>query len=90
MRCHSTRVPITAVSISQCRSGRRRRLPTVRRPRRSRIASAKIEAMTPASPAAITAILSAVGVVMKRVSTSMRAESPGWAGTFNSVKIPVT
>ena len=30
------------------------------------------------------------GAVMNRVSMSMRADSPGWAGTFRSVKIPPT
>ena len=32
----------------------------------------------------------AVGAVMNRVSMSMRADSPGCAGTFRSVKIPPT
>ena len=46
--------------------------------------------MTQATPATMIAVLIAVGVLMKRVSTSIRADSPGCAPTFNSVKIPVT
>jgi len=34
--------------------------------------------------------LRAVGAVMNRVSMSTRADNPGWAGTFRSVKIPPT
>ena len=45
---------------------------------------------TASAPAAITSFLRAVGVVMNRVSMSTRADSPGWAGTLRSVKIPPT
>jgi hypothetical protein len=46
--------------------------------------------MTHSTPATMTASLSGDGLVMNRVSTSMRADSPGWAGTFRSVNTPVT
>ncbi len=41
-------------------------------------------------PSTMTASLSGVGLVMNRVSMSMRADKPGWAGTFRSVKMPAT
>ena len=42
------------------------------------------------TPSTITPSLSGVGEVMKRVSTSTRADSPGWAATFRSVNTPAT
>ena len=77
MTCHSSSVPITPMSAGQCRS-RWCRDPgggTIRR-RRSRIISARIEAITHATPETMTASLRAVGLVMKRVSISIRAERP--------------
>ena len=82
MMCHSSRVPITPTSTGQCRHRRRRDArasaagpaadpaPPVRRSRRSRTAR------RPPS----TASLSGVGLVMNRVSTSMRADRPRWTG----------
>ena len=91
MMCHSSNVPITPMSIGQCRSIRCR-TPESRRPaqRRSRTDSAAIEAMTQMIPTVITMSLSPVGLVMKRVSISIRAERPCWTGTFSSVNTPVT
>ena len=94
MTCQSSRVPITPMSVIQVTMPTRRkrrqpprtRLPDVL----SRTASATIEASTEMTPSTITASFSAVGVVMNRVSTSMRADSPGWAATFRSVKTPAT
>ena len=95
MKCQSTRVPMTPRSTGQCRSHPRRE-PGPRGPLPSRIASAAIEAMTHSTPATMTASLSGVGLVMKRVSTVMRADraephvaGPG-VGSLRSVKIPVT
>ena len=51
---------------------------------------ATIDASTDSTPSTITASFSAVGVVMNRVSMSMRADSPGCAATFKSVKTPAT
>ncbi len=58
--------------------------------RRSSTASATMAVSTDRTPSAITIFLTAVGAVMNRVSMSTRAESPGPAGTFRSVKIPPT
>ena len=68
--------------------GRARRARTVARrrgpddPVRSSTASATIDASTQMTPSTITPSFSAVGVVMNRVSTSMRADRPGWAATL--------
>jgi hypothetical protein len=66
----------------------------------SRTARAAIEPSTSMTPSTIAASFSVVGVVMKRVSTSMRADrpwpdvaagaAPGCAATLRSVKIPAT
>ncbi len=56
----------------------------------SRTARATIEAATEMTPSTIAASFSTVGVVMNRVSTSMRADRPGWAATSRSVKTPAT
>ncbi len=70
---------------------KRRHAPNTRLPDvLSSTASATIEATTEMTPSTITASFRAVGVVMNRVSTSMRADSPGWAATFRSVKTPAT
>ena len=68
------------------RQARGSRLPEVL----SRTVSAIIEASTETTPSTITASFSFVGEVMNRVSTSMRADNPGWAATLRSVKIPAT
>ena len=74
------------------RASNRRHARGARRPDGlSSIASATIEASTQATPSTITASLSAVGVVMNRVSMSMRADRPGLGRrTFRSVKMPAT
>ncbi len=94
MTCQSSSVAITPASASEVASpacSRRRQLRGVRRPdRRSRTASATIAVSTDSPPRASTARLSIVGETMNRVSTSMRADNPGCAGTFRSVKIPPT
>ncbi len=94
MTCQSSRVPITPTSVTRVMIGtrrKRRHAPRTRRPDvPSRIARATIDASTEATPRTITASFSAVGVVMKRVSMSMRADSPGWGASFRSVKIPAT
>ena len=58
--------------------------------RRSSTASATIDAITHATPSTITASLSGVGEVMKRVSMSMRADRPACGATFRSVNTPAT
>ncbi len=62
------------------------------RPRlwRSSAASAMMATRTASPPMNITIFFMAVGAVMNRVSMSMRADNPGWAGTFKSVNIPPT
>ena len=73
----------------RARTGARR--PWTRRPdRRSSRASATIDAMVASTPRTISAVFRAVGEVMKRVSTSTRADRPGWAAAFRSVKTPAT
>ena len=82
MTCHSSSVPITPMSAIQVDraptpkeaspSAPRTRLPD----RPSSTASATIEATTEMTPSTITASFRAVGVVMNRVSTSMRADKP--------------
>ncbi len=62
------------------------RLPAVR----SSTTSATNAAITHSTPSTITASLSAVGVVMNRVSTSMRAVNPASGPTSKSVKTPAT
>ncbi len=92
MRCHNSRVPTTPTSASQCQSParqNRRHARGTRRPeRRSSTASATIEATTHKTPSAITPSFRTVGLVMNRVSTSMRADKPGCAATSRSVKTP--
>ena len=93
MTCHSSSVPTTPTSASQvARPTRqnRRHARATRRLRRSSTASATIDAMTHATPSTITPSLSGVGEVMKRVSMSMRADSPACAATFRSVNTPAT
>ena len=58
--------------------------------RRSSTASAMMATSTASAPRTITIFLRTVGAVMNRVSMSMRADSPGCAATFMSVKIPPT
>ena len=58
--------------------------------RRSSAAIAMTAVRTARAPTAMASCLRAVGAVMNRVSMSTRADSPGWAGTFRSVKIPPT
>ncbi len=58
--------------------------------RRSSTASAMMAVSTARAPRTITISLMTVGAVMKRVSMSMRADNPGPAGTFKSVKTPPT
>ena len=83
MTCHSSRVPITPMSVIQVTSPTRRKRRQARGTRRpavlSRTARATIEPSTRATPSTIAASFSVVGVVMKRVSTSMRADRPGCA-----------
>ena len=85
MTCQSSNVPTTPTSASQVDGltrQNRRQAPRARRPLvRSSTASATIDASTQMTPSTITPSFSAVGVVMNRVSTSMRAERPGWAAT---------
>jgi hypothetical protein len=57
---------------------------------RSSTDSAMMATKTASTPSAIPSFLMAVGAVMNRVSISTRADSPGCAGTFRSVKIPPT
>ncbi len=94
MTCHSSSVPITPISVIQVTTPtrrKRRQAPAIRLPEpASSTASATIDASTEATPSTITASLSAVGVVMNRVSMSIRADSPGSAATFRSVKMPAT
>ena len=94
MTCHSSRVPITPTSVIQVTPParrKRRQTPRTRLPDvLSRTARATIEAPTAMTPSTIAASFSTVGVVMNRVSTSMRADSPDWAATFRSVKTPAT
>ena len=84
MTCHSSRVPITPMSVIQVTSPARRKRRQARGTRRpavlSRTARAAIEPSTSATPSTIAASFSVVGVVMKRVSTSMRADSAGCDG----------
>ena len=82
MMCQTARVPRTAASVTQCRirdrgPARRPKPAGLRQLRRSSTPSAAMEAMTQPSPTAITVSLSVVGLVMKRVSMSMRADRPG-------------
>ena len=58
--------------------------------RRSSTASATIDASTQMTPSTITPSFSGVGDVMNRVSTSMRADRPGWVATLRSVNTPAT
>ena len=104
MTCHSSSVPTTPTSASQVarptrqnrrHASRKRRLDSrlispPERLRRYSTASATIEAITHATPSTITPSLSGVGEVMKRVSMSMRADSPACAATFRSVNTPAT
>ena len=99
MTCHSSRVAITAASASSVAApGRRRgqrgrhrvRQPGLPRARPSSTASAAIDVSAASAPRTRMAALTAVGEVMNRVSTSTRADSPCWAGTFRSVKMPPT
>ena len=94
MTCHSSRVPITPMSVIHVMSPARRKRRQARGTRRpavlSRTARAAIEPSTSATPSTIAASFSVVGVVMKRVSTSMRAERPGCDATLRSVKMPAT
>ena len=94
MRCQSSSVAITPASASQVASPGRRQRRQLRGTRvpdcRSRTASATIAVTTASPPRAITAFFSVVGATMNRVSTSMRADNPGCAGTFRSVKTPPT
>ncbi|COW40376.1 Uncharacterised protein [Mycobacterium tuberculosis] len=57
---------------------------------RSSAASPTMATRTASTPRSITAFLSAPGVVINRVSMSTRADSPGCAPTFRSVKMPPT
>ena len=93
MTCHSSSVPMTPISAIQVatptRQNRRHARGELAEPeRRSSTANAAIEATTQATPSTMAASLSAVGDVMKRVSTSMRADSPGCAATSRSVNTP--
>ena len=94
MTCHSSRVPITPMSVIQVMTParkNRRQPPGTRLPDRlSSSPSATIDASTETTPSAITASFSVVGDVMNRVSTSMRADNAGLAATLRSVKIPTT
>ena len=94
MTCQSSKVPTTPMSTSHVdgltRQNRRHASRTRRPDRRSSTASATIDASTQMTPSTITPSFSAVGAVMNRVSTSMRAERPGWAATRRSVNTPTT
>ena len=94
MTCQSSSVETTPASASHKPGPPRsqaRQLRSVRRPAcRSSTANATIETSTASPPSASTAFLISVGATMNRVSTSMRADRPGCAGTVRSVKMPPT
>ena len=87
MTCHSSRVPITPMSVIQVTTPTRRKRRQAPRypPARASCRGPQAPRSKPATemtPSTIAASFSTVGVVMNRVSTSMRADSPGWAATF--------
>ncbi len=70
------------------RSGDRQLVSVAPRLCRSSTTRARMATRTASAPPASTSFLTAVGAAMNRVSMSTRADNPGWAGTFRSVKMP--
>ncbi len=75
---------------SQAMGERQSRSASPPRLSRSRAAKATMAPRTAIAPRIMAMVLVTVGAVMNRVSTSMRADNPGWAWTFKSVKMPPT